>query len=159
MGPKLAAIKLDTLAISIRAGGFRVPLQESVREVLIPQIEETFDTEGRGTWPRLKASTIARRAYADYTRGRGPVDSGPILNAVGRLRNAATAYERWRVRDDEAMFTGLPGYAHYGVYHLSGRTGSNPMPIRNWATWDRDTEDQVAKIFDRWLDFKIEAVF
>ena len=147
-GPKLAAQKLAALEISIRAGGFRAPLERSVREVLIPELEHQFDVGGDPSWARLEESTVAKK----QARGR---DNG-ILQETYALRKAVTALARWRVRDDEAVFTGVPGHAYYGTYHL---TGTQNMVARNWAQWDSASINKVSAIFDDWLEQKITAVF
>lgn len=148
-GPKLTAAKLAALDVSIRAGGFRQPLDRSVREVLIPAIEHQFDVGGDPKWKDTKAITKLNR----IRRGNSPT---PVLVETGKLKKAATAIGRWRVRDDEAIFTGLPGHAYYGTYHLTG-TMRNNMPIRDWARWDQGTESKCADIFDTWLDDKIKS--
>lgn len=148
MGPKLAATKMATLDISIRAGGFRQPLQRSIREVLIPELEHQFDVGGDPAWAGLAEVTIEKKQRQGRNNG--------ILQETMKLRKAVTAYDRWRVRDDEAIFSGLPGYAHYGVYHLSGTVNMVP---RDWARWSNNTTFRVAGIFDDWLDDKIKAVF
>ena len=147
-GPKLAATKMAALEISIRAGGFRQPLQRSIREVIIPELEHQFDVGGDPSWPPLHDVTIAKKQRLGRDNG--------ILQETMKLRKAVTAQERWRVRDDEAIFTGLPGYAYYGMYHLSGTVN---MVQRDWARWSNNTISSVANIFDDWLDDKIRAVF
>lgn len=147
-GPKLAATKLAALEISIRAGGFRTPLERSVREVLIPELEHQFDVGGDPSWARLEESTVAKKQAIGRDNG--------ILQETFALRKAVTALARWRVRDDEAVFTGIPGHAYYGMYHL---TGTQNMVARNWAQWDNASTDKVAAIFDDWLEQKIKAVF
>ena len=148
MGPKLAAYKLAALEISIRAGGFRQPLQRSIREVIIPELEHQFDVGGDPRWAPLHAVTIEKKQRLGRDNG--------ILQETMKLRKAVTAQERWRVRNDEAIFTGLPGYAYYGMYHLSGTVN---MVQRDWARWSNDTISRVATVFDDWLDDKIKAVF
>ena len=147
-GPKLAAKKLAALEISIRVGGFRTPLERSVREVLIPELEHQFDVGGDPSWARLEESTVTKK----QARGR---DNG-ILQETYALRKAVTALARWRVRDDEAVFTGVPGHAYYGAYHL---TGTQNMVARNWAQWDSASINKVSAIFDDWLEQKIRTVF
>lgn len=147
-GPKLAATKMATLEISIRAGGFRQPLQRSIREVIIPELQHQFDVGGDPSWPPLEAATVEKKMRLGRDNG--------ILQETYKLRKAVTAFDRWRVRDDEAMFTGLPGYAYYGMYHLSGTVN---MVQRDWARWNNNTVFRVASIFDGWLDDKIKAVF
>ena len=147
-GPKLAAAKMAALEISIRAGGFRQPLQRSIREVLIPELEHQFDVGGDPRWAPLHEVTIEKKQRLGRDNG--------ILQETMKLRKAVTAQERWRVRDDEAMFMGLPGYAYYGMYHLSGTVNMVP---RDWARWSNDTISRVATVFDDWLDDKIKAVF
>ena len=147
-GPKLAAKKLAALEISIHVGGFRTPLDRSVREVLIPELEHQFDVGGDPSWARLEEPTVTKK----QALGR---DNG-ILQETYALRKAVTALARWRVRGDEAIFTGVPGHAYYGTYHL---TGTKNMVARNWAQWDSASTDKVAAIFDDWLEQKIRVVF
>lgn len=143
-GPKLAAAKLDALSISIRADGFRNPLDRSVREVLIPEIKHQFEVGGDPRWRPLSSETLRQKR------------NSRILRESDNLYKAATAYARWKIRDDEATFTGLPGHAYYGMYHLSG---TRNMPQRDWARWSNGSVIKIANIFDNWLDSKIEAVF
>ena len=147
-GPKLAAQKLAALEISIRAGGFRTPLERSVREVLIPELEHQFDVGGDPSWASLEDSTVAKKQAIGRDNG--------ILQETYALRKAVTALARWRVRDDEAVFTGIPGHAYYSMYHL---TGTQNMVARNWAQWDNASINKVSAIFDDWLEQKIRAVF
>ena len=148
-GPAVASAKLAALGVSLRAGGFRKPLQRSVREVLVPEIERQFAVGGDPKWPDITDST-------KETKMRRVGHTYPILVETGRLKKAATALARWHVKNDEATFTGLPGYAAYGTFHV---TGTKYMPQRNWANWRDNTGDAVHQVFDEWVEEKIGAIF
>lgn len=145
-GPKLAARKLDALDLSIRAGGFRIPLEQSVRQVIIPEIKHQFAVGGDPKWAELAESTKQRKKR----------NKDRILIETGTLEKAATALARWRIKNDEAIFTGLPGQAIYGNFHL---VQGYHRPIRDWARWNNSAKDRIDNIFDAWVLLKIKAVF
>lgn len=147
--PAVASAKLAALGVSLRAGGFRVPLQRSVREAVIPEIERQFAVGGDPKWPDITDST-------KETKMRRVGHAYPILVETGRLKKAATALARWHVKNDEARFTGLPGYAAYGTFHV---TGTKYMPQRHWGNWRDNAGEAVHQIFDEWIEEKIGATF
>lgn len=89
---------------------------------LVPDIAEQFDTEGRGRWPELSPSSLARkrRVYGDR----------PILQASGAevesLTQGRAAHQIRNVRPDGAEFGSDLKYA---ALHQNPQPGSR-LPER-----------------------------
>ena len=99
-----------------RAGGDLTPAMQVIAEQLVSAVNDEFESAGRGRWPALEASTIARRRK----KGRG----AQILKDTGRL----AASIRGDAGSDWAMAATDVGYAVYHVSHEPRRV----IPLRNF---------------------------
>ncbi len=121
------------------------PMHRIVNDVLVPEIEENFQTEGHGAWEQLAPATALKRGSAH-----------PILMETGQMREAATSPQAWSVeRSGSSAFASFnPDVTEYAKFHISG---TSFMPVRDFGTFEADVEDQVEDIFDEWLDEAIDA--
>jgi phage gpG-like protein len=130
--------------LAVRTGGFRVPLQGSVRSVAVPSVKENFEAGGNPPWVRLKESTIEAKGH-----DRPLFDSGAGMAS-------ATSLARWHVAHDEAEYRGdsFPKSTAYMRFHESG---TDLMPARPFAVLQDDDERAVNGIFHTWVDLQIRA--
>lgn len=119
---------------------FREPLQISLELVIIPSIRKNFQVGGRPKWQPLS------EPYRSYRLPR------PILVQTGALRAAATTIANWRVDHDSAEMIGVDS-APYAGYH---QTGTRIMPARPFAMYQPEDVDQIAQIFEIWVDGLID---
>ena len=136
--------KIAAFQHSIRS--FHEPMDRSVREVLIPGIQEAFDQEGPG-WAPLADSTVRIKKQLGLDRG--------ILKRTGKLESAATALARWKFTTDSALFDNFPSKVSYGYPLNDGFINAQTytsVPAREFIKFDSDQRAEVADIFDNWLD-------
>ena len=136
--------KIAAFQHSIRS--FHEPMDRSVREVLIPGIQEAFDQEGPG-WESLADSTVRIKQKLGLDRG--------ILKRTGKLERAATALARWKFTTDSAWFDNLPSSASYGYPLNDGFINARThtfVPAREFIKFDSDQRELVGDIFDSWVD-------
>jgi phage gpG-like protein len=121
---------------------YRVPLEASVREVLIPSIEENFVVGGRPPWTPLSEATLKRRE----SQGQGT----DILRISDTLMSAATAYARWTVTRDTAAFTNFPSRAWYGILHQNADEYDVKFPARPFVMMQHQDLLAIRTIFSKW---------
>lgn len=118
-------------------------LVHAVKTVAIPSIRENFRTRGRGKWKMLSSITVDKKGHAT------------ILHETGKLGRAATAYARWKIRGNAAMFSISGSNAPYGFYH---EVGTKYMPERNYAFLTKDDVDKISEIFGQEAEVSILRV-
>ncbi len=90
-----------------------LPLMREIAGIMLDEVEQNFDANGRPGWAPLKPSTVKRRAK----RGKGPE---PILQDSGRLvRSNTPAFEEGR-----ASITNNVAYA--AIQQLGGTITLHP---------------------------------
>ncbi len=145
--PTILATKIATFQYSIRS--FREPLDRSVRQVMIPGIQDSFDQEGPG-WEPLADSTRRIKQKLGLNRG--------ILRRTGALERSATRLARWNITSYMAYFGALPPNVRYGYPLDSGFINARThtfVPAREFIKFDSDQRELVADIFDSWVDERI----
>jgi len=136
----IVARSIDNVADSFR--DFREPLTTSLHEVILPSIRENFSSEGRPSWQRLAESTVRRRGDSEH----------PILVRTGKLRNAATSADTWRVTNDTVTPEGIDDIVSYAKYQQAGTKTIPPRPFLMLQDQDLDA---IETIFGRWVDDRI----
>jgi phage gpG-like protein len=146
----------DLLGLSVQS--FKVPLERSVRKVLIPSIDMGFTTGGYGEWPEHSPDTTQRW---------GP---HPLLQLTGRLRRTATALARWQFTREEAFMADWPASVSYGLIHQVGGsrdvaakgTGGKQtdvtrmvIPARPFLEMQPNDMEKIEMIFMQWLSERI----
>jgi phage gpG-like protein len=111
--PSLGLVAKDIAKLGLDIRSFKVPLEKSIKEVMIPSFRKNFLAGGRPErWKPL----------ADYTMlVRG--NSGPILVRSGRLRKVSTQFKIWTVGRESATIKSLPDDVWYGALHQEGTGG------------------------------------
>lgn len=135
--PPLPHVAAGMLGFAEGIKTFHEPLNKSVREVMIPSINENFDAEGRPPWQALADGTVDQRGEAH-----------PILQRTGKLRRAATALARWAITGEEAVYLGDSGPIAYGAIH---QFGGGYIPSRPYVSMQPQDEDRIVDIFQEWL--------
>lgn len=129
-----------------RARSFRVPLEQSVDQVIRPSFRTNFRVEGRPSWIDLSPETKASR----ISKGIPP---GPILDrrrgAIG-LKYAAQQKNIWEINGQSgtAVIRSLPERVWYGRLHDFGEGG---MPQRRFFSITNDDVDKIEQIFESWF--------
>jgi phage gpG-like protein len=122
---------------------FRVPLEQSVRRVMIPSITENFVEGGRPPWEPHSDETIRRRDR-EGTLGGVPQD---ILVETGQLFGDAIRLARWDIGRTTAVYSNLPARSAYGRFH---QFGASNIPVRPFVEIQAEDADNIARIFDLW---------
>lgn len=157
------AAAVDRLEQNIKS--FKVPLEESLREVVQPSIVKNFAAQGRPRWMPLSEATLRSRGWTPMGTVRrkhlsmsAPMSKGgfKILDRTGRLKRAATQLNMWEVTETELKFrvTFFSGKVPYGPFH---QLGTDKMYARQFITLGApNDEDKIRLIFDQWLIKRIE---
>jgi len=118
----------------------KVPIANSIVNVMVPSITENFKSRGRPGWKPLAARTVALKG-----NDRPLVDTGKLMKSV-------TGIDAWNIDDGEASLTGKP---HYGPLHNTGffnvRYKVN-VPARVWAMYHDQDIDNVVEEFVDWME-------
>lgn len=139
---------IERLAASVRT--FRVPLERSLNQVVIPAIQKNFDAEGRPKWAPLSAETLLTRKTDKKTVGR----QVKILDRTGFLKRVATQKNLWDVKDDQLLLRSVyfSQRVKYSSFH---QTGTRNMPQRVFMSLAGDDVEKVEEVFDEWLGERI----
>ena len=142
-----AALARDFTRAAVVAEDFRAPLEQTVRRVMMPSIEENFVAGGRPEWEPLAESTIARRAE----EGTG---DRPLV-ASGRGMDPATSRARWRITRTQAEYpSNWPKTSHYVQFH---QKGTEKMPARPFGVVQEQDIGKMSDEFARWVDHAVIA--
>ncbi len=142
-----AALARDFTRAAVVAEDFRAPLEQTVRRVMMPSIEENFVAGGRPEWEPLAESTIARREQ----EGTG---DRPLV-ASGKGMDAATSRARWRITRTQAEYpTGWPKTSNYMGFH---HAGTEKMPARPFGVVQEQDATKMTDEFARWADHAVIA--
>jgi phage gpG-like protein len=167
----LFARDVNKLGLDIRS--FKEPLTRSVRQVMIPSIQQNFTVGGRPAWEPLSEATGKIREEAGYGA------SGPILVRSGALQRNMGFLSMWQVTSTFATIRDLPSRIWYGKLHQSGygsfsalversggvkealaevgtgREAKIAIPPRPFVMFqDQDVRD-IGQVFSKWLDERI----
>lgn len=151
--PPIPTLEIDTHGLDIQLNAsvvamgkmaaafsnFRIPLEASVKRVIIPSVEHNFDVEGRPPWASLAESTITNRGGSAH----------PILNDTGRLRSVATSFNSWNITKDTAQLQDINGLVPYAGYNQGG---TRKMPARPFIMIQDDDIEEMNIIFTAWMD-------
>lgn len=146
--PYIIIGQLEGLAASVRS--FKVPLERSIKQVVIPSITKNFAVEGRPPWEPLAPETAFIR------ESEGFAGEHPILIRTGSLYKAATAFARWDISRDQAFVSNWPGYAWYGPIHQAGSGASDVfgtvgLPARVFMAIQDEDSIKIEAIFAEWV--------
>lgn len=149
---------------SVLAGGFdlaadrmeqmRNAFTRTLHEVLIPDFEKNFDTQG-GTeaWQPLSPYTLLRREDQGY----GP---GPMLVRTGELKRWALDPDVWIIQDDQMSATVPPVYGDDGgEYGSFTQTGTSRMPARPYWEFTEEGADGMVEIFSEEIGIIFDTSF
>jgi len=98
-----------------KAGGDLSPMTRVIAEQLVADVNDEFDSEGRGRWPKLAASTLAKRRKG----GAG----AKILQDTGRFAASVSPYSG-------VDYAQAATDVEYAVYHVS-EAARSVIPLRN----------------------------
>ena len=103
--------KINRLRVNIKS--FRVPLELSIREVIIPSIQTNFNDSGRPGWAPLADATEKTREMLNFY-------PGPALIRTGKLQRVATQLNIWEITSWDARMPSLPDKVFYGNIQQEG---------------------------------------
>lgn len=135
------------------------PLDQAVREVIIPRIGDNLQQGGWG-WQPMHPDTPT----FPYRRNRG-AGSAPLLLVTGRMQRAATALARWRF-DGQAGSAWIPytafesSEAPYALFQHEGAytpaLGGHLIPSRPFLEITTGTDmDLIERIYSEWYGGRI----
>jgi phage gpG-like protein len=155
--PSIGIMAKKFAALADELQDLRVPLTESIVEVMEISILENFMSGGRPTWDDLSPVTVGIRAK----QSSGTL----ILVRSGKLAEAASSLGIWSIGKSTATVRDLPADVWYGKVHQAGYGGSQ-FSGGNWfkkyqsaarkavgPDEDQKTVDELAyKMFDKRLN-------
>lgn len=142
--PQVEIIQNDMNRLGNVFKDFRVPLNKSLREVIIPSIQQNFLAEGRPPWEPLTAGTIENRG-----------SSHPILRVTGLLRRRATQLNMWVIDKTELRPLAIGPLVSYGMF-IQG--GTRFMPARPYVLLQDEDVSKIEQIFDDWIVEQVREV-
>jgi phage gpG-like protein len=147
-GTRIDFFELERVVGVYAERGQRVPvdLAHAVAEGLVTQVQEVFDTEGFGKWPRF----WWEREGLPKPAGRRWKGNARLLQDTGRLAASITP----ATEDDTAIaFTEVD----YAVYHVS-RAPRTKIPLRDFFDIDIAAfKEDVGDMIDLWMSRPIAA--
>jgi phage gpG-like protein len=115
--PSIGILARDVDKLGMEISSFKEPLQQSIREVMIPSFQKNFEAEGRPSWTPMSESTKLIRARMNSGSGT------KLLHKTGALEHAVTQESLWSVTDVFAAVKALPASVSYGNVHQEGYGG------------------------------------
>lgn len=171
--PVIIVASFNKMGTDIKS--FHEPLKRSIQQVLAPSIRQNFDQGGRpDRWEPLHPHTIRQKKQ----------NTGTILVRSGSLRRKAGQLNQWKIDGLDGIATmSLDGDIWYGIVHQEGSgesfeggsivesggstlntteltifgSGRGYVPQRMWALIQDEDVDEIERIFDQWLQERIEA--
>lgn len=157
--PSFIADKYYLLGLSMHS--FREPLNECIRAVMIPRIQDNFSSGSAAQWaPLAEATKLDRKEY-----GFAPT---PILVRTGLLKRTASQINIWNVDSEKAYVSAASfggaqgGKAWYGLAQNEGYVGGYgaATPARPFLVFTEEDVDKMTAIFNIWMyEKEIEAGF
>ena len=149
--PLIMAAQFDTLSAQVRS--FRVPLERTISQVMIPSFQKNFDVGGRPPWESLSDYTLERRSREGY-------GSKPLVKS-GKLKRRATQKSRWTIDGSkgQAFIAGLPEDIWYGAIHQEGLDVVQAafIPARPFYVVQPEDIDNMEKVFEKWIGERVQA--
>lgn len=115
----IIARDIDKLGIDIRS--FREPLKRAVQQVVIPSIQQNFESEGRPAWEPYASSTVEVREKLGQ-----PV--GDLLNKTGALKRTMGYLNLWTINANAAILLDIPLW--YGKIQHEGNDTSMASAVK-----------------------------
>lgn len=143
--PPLGGVINDFRQLSNDLKKIKVPIARSIEKVMIPSIQQNFNSGGRPSWQPLASYTVEKKGSED------------ILEETQDLKRAAGSLRSWRITDDTASLDEVP---EYGIYHNTGYFNvpfNTRVPARVWALYQDDDVDNIGDVFAEWIQEVVES--
>jgi phage gpG-like protein len=129
------------------ANRMRQPLLDSAKEVLGPSINKNFQVGGR---PKRWAFVSP---VSQYRSSRGMEDSPPLW-VTGKMKRAASAMARFKVRNNRMTYGYFPATLWFAGVHDAG---AGNIPQRPFALIQANDIDDITRIFMKWYEDRVNA--
>ncbi len=131
------------------ANSMKQPLLDIAREVLAPSIDKNFKVGGRPSrWER--SSPIS--AYRTLKGG----ESEPTLWVTGKMKRAASAFARFKVRENTMTYGYFPPTLWYAMVHDSASVSARAnIPHRPFALIQADDIPKMGDILMDWIEKQV----
>ncbi len=131
------------------ANRMRQPLLDIAREVAAPSIDRNFKVGGRPKrWER--SSPIS--TYRLQTGGEGD----PTLWVTGKMKRAASALARFKVRENKMTYGYFPAKLWYAMVHDDAGTAARAnIPHRPFALIQGDDIPKMERILMDWVETRV----
>ncbi len=127
----------------------RQPLLKIAREVLAPSIEQTFRVGGR---PKKWKASSPVSTYRLQKGGEGE----PTLWVTGKMKRAASALARFKVRENTMTYGYFPPTLWFAMVHDTASVArAADIPHRPFALIQSDDIPKIEQIFMDWLESKV----
>lgn len=142
-GIDVVSAALYDFGLDIRS--VKVPLQRSVKQVMIPSIQTNFDVGGRPGWQEDTAEWMAMK------------QGDRILVNTGTLEGVATQVGVWKIdgQAGEASMGDFP--LDYGNYNQFGWHGAGQGPARPWAVMQDEDASAIEDVFATYINERMAA--
>lgn len=120
--PSIGIVAKDIERMGLALTSYKEPLEQSIKEVMMPSIRKNFDAGGRPEkWPPLAEYTL-------HVKGHSGVEGGdkPLIR-TGALRRGASSFQIWDIGNTSATVRSLPDEIWYGAVHQSGYGGMGAL--------------------------------
>ncbi len=127
----------------------RQPLLDIAKEVLAPSIDKNFKVGGRPT--RWKASSPIS-TYRLEKDGEGE----PTLWVTGKMKRAAKALARFKVKNNTMTYGYFPAKLWYAMVHDSASVSARAnIPHRPFALIQADDIPKMERILMDWVERRV----
>lgn len=139
--PEPAVVAQTYFVTAERARALEQPMWKAIEQVVIPEIDLNFQSEGRPSpWPALAKSTLLKKK-----------GTPKILQETFDLIDAVTSKHSYVVYSSGSVVTGLlVDIVGYGHFHLTGRAHP-PMPVRDFVYMGEAALDEIEQIMADWI--------
>ncbi len=127
----------------------REPLQEIAKEVLAPSIDKNFKVGGR---PKRWKQSSPVSTYRTQKKG----EDEPTLWVTGKMKRAASALKRFKVRENTLTYGYFPPTLWYAMVHDSASSSTRAnIPHRPFALIQPDDVPKMERILMDWVEKRV----
>ncbi len=148
----LNLLKIDMQALARDLAGtnrMRQPLLRIAKEVLGPSINRNFAAGGR---PERWEPSVPISTYRQKKRG----GDEPTLWVTGKMKKAASAMKRFRVKQNTMTYGYFPPTVWFAMVHDNATIARRAnIPQRPFALIQSEDVEDIIRIFMEWIESRV----
>lgn len=131
------------------ANRMRQPLLDIAKEVLAPSIDKNFKVGGRPKrWERSSPISTYRMQKSG--------EDEPTLWVTGKMKRAASALARFKVRENTMTYGNFPATLWYAMVHDTASVAASAnIPHRPFALIQSDDIPKMERILMNWVERRV----